>query len=178
MISHLFGRNKACTVQIPGHIWVSYCRKHYQRTRYHKKNEWVAIQMGLVKLQITRLRDWSDENQKQNSGPYISKWTLSLRKRYKEGLKKRLSNKGSSENTFGAAWLDWLKNKVGRVYTTDEIMDIAHGLYNEAREGNLREMLEVEFLPYIVNTDDSQAQCNIQNRSRHHKPLHWTQYVC
>lgn len=34
VVSHLFGRNKTSTKLFPQHVWVLYCRRHYQRARY------------------------------------------------------------------------------------------------------------------------------------------------
>ncbi|KAL8946270.1 MAG: hypothetical protein Q9183_007929, partial [Haloplaca sp. 2 TL-2023] len=34
VVSHIFGRNKRCTHQIPEDCWIKYCRKHYQRQKY------------------------------------------------------------------------------------------------------------------------------------------------
>ncbi|KAF7174093.1 hypothetical protein CNMCM6106_008200 [Aspergillus hiratsukae] len=37
LISHIFGRNKTSTKLFPAHVWVHYCRKHYQRARYRSR---------------------------------------------------------------------------------------------------------------------------------------------
>ncbi|KAK4453755.1 hypothetical protein QBC34DRAFT_192982 [Podospora aff. communis PSN243] len=61
-ISHLFGRNKACTRQIPRGCWVHFCRKHYQRSRYRNQDDYSKVQAKLVSDQIFRVQHWSNMN--------------------------------------------------------------------------------------------------------------------
>ncbi|KAJ2973059.1 hypothetical protein NQ176_g6814 [Zarea fungicola] len=134
-ISHLFGRNKACTLRIPKHIWVSYCRKHYQRIRYRNAKTYPLTQMELVKLQIRRLQTWSDENKERGSGPYIRMWALSLRKREQS----RLKNGGTSavDESATTAVPPWLIQRVAAGYSTENILSIAERLHGEIKEGHL-----------------------------------------
>lgn len=82
IISHVFGRNKLCTRQIPEAIWVHMCRKHYQRVRYRNTDRFAKIQVDLVLKQLTRLEAWSRENERlgKTSGR-LQSWTLGVRKR-------------------------------------------------------------------------------------------------
>lgn len=93
-ISHLFGRNKSCTLKIPKEVWVYYYRKHYQRIRYHNARTYPSNQMELVKVQIRRLQAWSESNKAKGSGPYIKQWMLSLRMREQNRLE---SGKGAAD---------------------------------------------------------------------------------
>lgn len=61
VISHFFGRNKACTLKIRDEWWCVYCRKHYQRTKYRcttgsHKNTFPYVQLGLVRETIENMR--------------------------------------------------------------------------------------------------------------------------
>ncbi|PGH35313.1 hypothetical protein GX50_01893 [[Emmonsia] crescens] len=57
VISHIFGRNKKCTVGIPQYVWIHYCRKHYQRARY-RTAEWPFRQCDLAVDTIQNMRAW------------------------------------------------------------------------------------------------------------------------
>ncbi|KAM5440923.1 hypothetical protein MferCBS31731_004062 [Microsporum ferrugineum] len=57
VISHIFGRNKKCTVNIPDSVWIYYCRKHYQRARY-RNDEWPFTQCRLAIDTICNMRAW------------------------------------------------------------------------------------------------------------------------
>ncbi|OJD14673.1 hypothetical protein AJ78_04996 [Emergomyces pasteurianus Ep9510] len=57
VISHIFGRNKKCTVGIPEYVWIYYCRKHYQRARY-RTAEWPFRQCDLAIDTLRNMRSW------------------------------------------------------------------------------------------------------------------------
>ena len=75
VISHIFGRNKKCTTQIPESCWIIYCRKHYQRTRYRTSKAEVKtyfnIQFDNLARQLTRMERWGG----------VRSWTIALRKK-------------------------------------------------------------------------------------------------
>ncbi|OZA08987.1 MAG: hypothetical protein B7Y02_12155, partial [Rhodobacterales bacterium 17-64-5] len=151
-ISHLFGRNKSCTLKIPKDVWVYYCRKHYQRIRYRNARTYPSNQMELVKVQIVRLQRWSEANKAKGSGPCIKQWTLSLRKREQNRLD---SGKGAGdegdEDTMtsqgGSAVPEWIIQLLGDGYTTEKMLDIAERLHQEIERGSLSTVPEIEFLP-------------------------------
>ncbi|KAL4739831.1 hypothetical protein BDV11DRAFT_112025 [Aspergillus similis] len=61
VISHIFGRNKKVTQQIPPWIWVYYCRRHYQRARYRAGSngrQWARIQCERVLDLLEAMRKW------------------------------------------------------------------------------------------------------------------------
>ncbi|PHH66916.1 hypothetical protein CDD81_5268 [Ophiocordyceps australis] len=159
-ISHLFGRNKSCTLKIPRPVWVYYCRKHYQRIRYRNAKTYPANQMELVKVQIRRLQTWSDNNKNKGRGPFIKQWTLSLRKREQNRLE---SGKGGADAAYedqyaaqgGCAVPDWIIHLLGDGYSTERMLDIAERLHKEIVEGVLTQVPEIEFLPDIVDDDAS-----------------------
>ncbi|KAI9925564.1 hypothetical protein MW887_005945 [Aspergillus wentii] len=57
VISHIFGRNKTATKLFPSHIWVHYCRKHYQRARY-RSAQWPFTQCELLMDSLGRMEVW------------------------------------------------------------------------------------------------------------------------
>ncbi|KAL2014347.1 hypothetical protein VTN00DRAFT_1872 [Thermoascus crustaceus] len=70
VISHIFGRNKNCTKLCPEHVWVHYCRKHYQRARY-RASLWPFTQCDLLLDSLARMQSWGG----------IESFELVLRKR-------------------------------------------------------------------------------------------------
>ncbi|KAJ8100378.1 hypothetical protein POJ06DRAFT_267974 [Lipomyces tetrasporus] len=57
VVSHIFGRNKRQTLAIPEHMWVSICRRHYQRESYRKET-FPILQTKLVLMQLDKLERW------------------------------------------------------------------------------------------------------------------------
>ncbi|CCE33951.1 uncharacterized protein CPUR_07879 [Claviceps purpurea 20.1] len=156
-ISHLFGRNKTCTLKIPKMVWVYYCRKHYQRVRYRNARTYPVTQMELVETQIERLKAWSDENQARGKGAYIRSWALSLRKREEKRLK---GNKGpNDDDDDGSAAVGpshipaWIIDELGDGFDTGRMFGIAARLREEIESGALNQVPEIEFLPDIVDDD-------------------------
>ncbi|KAH6609710.1 hypothetical protein Trco_003056 [Trichoderma cornu-damae] len=158
-ISHLFGRNKACTLRIPKQVWVYYCRKHYQRIRYRNAKTYPLNQMHLVKMQIRRLQRWSEENRRQGVGPYIKLWTLTLRKREQNRLDKEAgaADEGDDDSAeaqqSGSAAPEWIIERLGTGYTTEQILEVAGRLHREIENGTLSQVPEVEFLPDITESE-------------------------
>ncbi|GAO18073.1 hypothetical protein UVI_02059930 [Ustilaginoidea virens] len=162
-ISHLFGRNKTCTLKIPKMVWVYYCRKHYQRVRYRNARTYPVTQMELVEAQIERLKAWSDENQARGKGAYIKSWTLSLRKREEKRL--RGSKRAAEDEDDAAAAAaaagpgpsshipSWILDELGAGFDTARMFSIADRLRQEIESGTLSQVPEIEFLPDIVDDD-------------------------
>ena len=80
VISHIFGRNKKCTTQIPDSCWIIYCRKHYQRTRYRttkaQRQNYFLIQFDNLARQLTKMEEWGG----------VRSWEIGLRKKEREIL--------------------------------------------------------------------------------------------
>lgn len=166
-ISHIFGRNKLCTRRIPDPVWVHWCRKHYQRSRYRNVRDYSQRQCELVVEQIQRIRDWSNRNKAINSTMVVRDWTLSMRKReqariqdeaHKKGKKRTYSGRHKPEDEdddddhslhTGTAVPDWLREKCSQVYATDEILDIAHRIRDDVCNGKLDQIPDIEILPNI-----------------------------
>ncbi|KAG5973300.1 hypothetical protein E4U58_005343 [Claviceps cyperi] len=156
-ISHLFGRNKTCTLKIPKMVWVYYCRKHYQRVRYRNARTYPVTQMELVETQIERLKAWSDENQARGKGAYIRSWTLSLRKREEKRLKGKKGPNDDEDDGSAAVGSShippWIIDELGDGFDTGRMFGIAARLREEIESGALNQVPEIEFLPDIVDDD-------------------------
>ncbi|KAG6016918.1 hypothetical protein E4U43_002728 [Claviceps pusilla] len=171
-ISHLFGRNKTCTLKIPKMVWVYYCRKHYQRVRYRNARTYPVTQMELVETQIERLKAWSDKNQARGKGAYIKSWTLSLRKREEKRLK---GSKGTNEEDddgsagLGASHIpSWIIDELGEGFETARVFGIAARLREEIESGVLHQVPEIEFLPDIV---DDESEKDESKPARHRRQV-------
>jgi hypothetical protein len=172
-ISHIFGRNKMCTRLIPQHVWVHYCRKHYQRSRYRNPKEYAKLQCDLVQQQIRRVHEWSLQNQKQGgSGGIVQDWGLAVRKREQ----KRLEDLGSARKRNAAAFEqesdeeengrtggaavpatavpNWLLALCGKGYSTQGILEIFNRLHTEILDDSIPCFPDIEILPNIVVDQD------------------------
>ncbi|CAK7220775.1 hypothetical protein SBRCBS47491_004301 [Sporothrix bragantina] len=182
-ISHIFGRNKLCTRMIPTGVWVHYCRKHYQRTRYRNGNEYPQRQIGLVQVQVQRVQSWSDSNVRQNRGPVLKDWSLSVRKREQlrldskmtSGTKKRpfYDDGNEGEENFGekrsetssTAVPTWLVTMIKDGYSTPQILGIVTRLKDDIDSGRLQQIPDIEILPNIVtdsNNDEPAANNSVK----------------
>ncbi|CAK7202561.1 hypothetical protein SEUCBS139899_005285 [Sporothrix eucalyptigena] len=173
-ISHIFGRNKLCTRMIPTGVWVHYCRKHYQRTRYRNGGEYPQRQIGLVQEQVRRVQAWSDSNVQQNRGPVLKDWSLSVRKREQLRLDSKVQASAGKKRPFhddgmededldnfddraemsGTAVPAWVVEQIGDGYSTPSILAIVERLKNDIDQGRLQQIPDIEILPNIV-TDSS-----------------------
>ncbi|KAL2758102.1 hypothetical protein ACRALDRAFT_1055111 [Sodiomyces alcalophilus JCM 7366] len=160
-ISHIFGRNKLCTRMIPAHVWVHYCRKHYQRSRYRNGHEYAKLQIDLVEQQIERVQRWSDQNKAAGLPRIVTGWSLAIRKREQKRLegkqdsKKRAFYDDSGDEgaddavTSGTAVPAWLLQKCGTGYSTEEIQAIVGQLKSEIHGNHLNQIPDIEILPCI-----------------------------
>ena len=171
-ISHVFGRNKLCTRKIVKHVWVYYCRKHYQRTRYRNGVEYPQRQIALVRMQIQRVQKWSDENKAQGHGSILLSWLLSIRKREKKRLerlagKKRTfdehdeddddsdSDDGGDVATHVPSWLQAL---VGKTFDSPGMLRLVDDIHNEINAGRLAQIPDIEILPNILEDKDKEKE--------------------
>lgn len=101
-VSHFFGRNKGTTLLIPEHIWLVYCRQHYQRLRYRLGNSYPLHQLDLVKVVIRRIERWGQENKSRGAGNEVTGWKIILRKCVRDeqerwmSVKQKLASHGLS----------------------------------------------------------------------------------
>jgi len=169
-ISHIFGRNKMCTRLIPQSVWVHYCRKHYQRSRYRNPKEYAKLQCDLVQQQIKRVHAWSDQNKQNGDAGVVQDWGLAVRKREQKRLddlgganrKRRASafernNDDDGEDDDGGrgavpitAVPDWLLALCGKGYTTNEILEVFNRLHQEILDDQMPCFPDIEILPNIV----------------------------
>lgn len=190
-ISHIFGRNKMCTRLIPSHVWVHYCRKHYQRSRYRNPKEYAKLQCDLVQQQIRRVYEWSLENKKNGTAGVVQDWGLSVRKREKKrlddlggGRKRRAAmldgndddeaeNFDNSASTTGSpipatAVPDWLLSLCGKGYSTQEILEIFNRLHTEILQDRMTCFPDIEILPNIAVDQDEPGspKSGVKRRAR------------
>ncbi|KAI2625841.1 hypothetical protein GGR54DRAFT_637616 [Hypoxylon sp. NC1633] len=184
-ISHIFGRNKTCTRKIPPHVWVHFCRKHYQRSRYRNAQEWARVQCDLVQRQLRRVQEWSDENKRTGQSKVVQNWSLSMRKREQNRVQEQSSKKRSyqdeseeddddvpdSATMNGTAVPDWLRSKCGDGYSTAEIEEIMTRLKQEIVETNMTQIPDIEILPNIPadSSDDARPKAPPEAEDQHRK---------
>ncbi|CUS15277.1 unnamed protein product [Tuber aestivum] len=84
VVSHIFGRNKLSTRQIPKNVWVYYCRKHYQRSRYRNPRGFARQQVILVKRQCERLQLWGG----------VKDWVIKVRRREELRMNREVGENG------------------------------------------------------------------------------------
>lgn len=169
-ISHIFGRNKMCTRLIPQLVWVHYCRKHYQRSRYRNPKEYAKLQCDLVQEQIRRIHDWSEANAARGVAGVVQDWGLSVRKREAKRLedaknKKRrapaLDHEGSNDEDRElvafvppTAVPQWLVDSCGKGYSTQQILDIFNRLHSAVLQDLIPQFPDIEILPNIIADQD------------------------
>ena len=185
-VSHVFGRNKACTRSIPSHVWVYYCRKHYQRSRYRYGIEYVRVQSELVHSQIHRIQAWSDGNKNRGQGPVVTGWTLSIRKREQKRLDEKRANsrkRGRSDSddeedvdeddgaydaaiANGTAVPDWLLDHCGAGCSSQEILEIWENLKASIYSGSMSQIPDIEILPEIEEASKDDSKPNKAAKTR------------
>jgi len=169
-ISHIFGRNKMCTRLIPQLVWVHYCRKHYQRSRYRNPKEYAKLQCDLVQEQIRRIHDWSEANAARGTAGVVQDWGLSVRKREAKRLedaknkKRRASafdHEGSNDDDRESvafvpptAVPQWLVDSCGKGYSTQQILDIFNRLHSAVLQDLIPQFPDIEILPNIITDQD------------------------
>lgn len=160
-ISHIFGRNKLCTKSIPAHIWVHYCRKHYQRSRYRNANDYALRQVDLVLLQVNKVQGWSDENIKYNrrGDGVLKHWTLQARKREakrlqdSESRKRRYAEEDEEDEDgmgSGTAIPNWLQPCLNQNYPTARMLEIVQEIKDHMEAGDISQIPDIEVLPEII----------------------------
>ena len=146
VVSHIFGRNKACTRGLPNDLWIFWCRKHYQRMKYRAEDaeNWHTIQMGLVRKQLQTFEDWGE----------VRFWIIALRKTEQDTITKENENGATYTNQASPCWERFLLPYLGSNKTfgqVREVLDVIERKFNESeyrnREKKLKMFPGVEFLP-------------------------------
>lgn len=176
-ISHILGRNKLCTRQIPKEIWVHFCRKHYQRSRYRNPKEYSKLQCDLVQKQIRRIHEWSKENAEAGRSGVVQDWELTIRKREQKRLdelsatnrKRRIDafedddNEDEDGSSLAAnsrpshaltAVPQWLLDCCRKGYTTKGILEVFNRLHTEVLADRITHFPDIEILPNITTDPD------------------------
>lgn len=167
-ISHIFGRNKLCTKSIPAHIWVHYCRKHYQRSRYRNATDYALRQIDLVLVQVKKVQQWSDENIEYNrrGDGVLKHWTLQARKREAKRLqetetrKRRYAEDDDDEDGEmgnGTAIPSWLQPRLNQDYDTTRMLEIVDEIKDHMNRGDITQIPDIEILPEIM-TDGNESR--------------------
>ena len=170
VISHIFGRNKKCTTQIPDSCWIVYCRKHYQRTRYRTNKDLVKqyfiIQFDNLRRQLTRMERW---------GGVIS-WTIGLRKKERDILNAedrqiaQLRASGVSVDNEAVARIQrcgerFMLGYIGENKTWAEVRHVVDVIEREVKRLGMTELPGFELLPDI----DSDEHPPVGARKAMHK---------
>lgn len=180
-ISHIFGRNKMCTRQIPDQIWVHYCRKHYQRSRYRDPKRFVKVQSDLVLQQIHQIHNWSEQNRLNGRPGVVESWGLAVRKREQKRLDDLSSNRKRTASVLDSdvdiasglatsqphtAVPDWMLELTGTGYATSQMLEIFGRLQEEVSINKHMSFPDVEILPnIIVNQDEPKSPKGYAKRS-------------
>lgn len=153
VVSHIFGRNKKCTLELPN-LWVHWCRKHYQRFKYRAEatGAWHLRQLDLVYYQLQIFEDWGK----------VRSWTIVLRKAEAVALAKmnheaKMRKKGViGINQTTQCWESFLLPYLGSNKTfahVREVLEVIDRKFNEEdfkrRDNKLKMFPGVEFLPVI-----------------------------
>ena len=154
VVSHIFGRNKKCTTQIPEECWIEYCRKHYQRTRYRttkaQSKKYFNVQFDILQRQITRLERWGQ----------VRSWEIAIRKKERDTLKKEddemIRHRASGNGVNQAIWdrvhrcsERKLMPFVGKNKDYDHIKEFLDYIQREVARGTFEDMPGFELLPNI-----------------------------
>ena len=154
VVSHVFGRNKKCTTQLPDSCWIVYCRKHYQRTRYRtskaQTQSYFQVQIDLILRQLTRMKAWGG----------VRSWTISLRKKEYDEIKKEdkdlvdLRNSGGTVNDAAVRQIQKCKERfllahVGPNKTFDQVERCITAVRQEVERLGGHELPGFELLPNI-----------------------------
>ena len=145
-ISHFFGRNKACTQAIPKAVWVPYCRRHYQRSRYRNITKFANVQLELIRIVVNNFETWGG----------VENFEFILRKRAAQAmaredkLYKELRTSGRAEPHEGQSpsWRErWLVPYLGKNKSFEDVYKILDRIDAFAQEHNLENPPEFEILP-------------------------------
>ena len=155
VVSHIFGRNKACTRKLPENLWILWCRKHYQRFKYRAEDaeNWHTIQLGLVRNQLQTFEDWGG----------VRCWTIALRKAEQDALAKEKQNLVAHINHVSVCWERFLLPYLGVNKTfahVRQVLEVIDGKFNEPeyrkRDKKLKMFPGVEFLPVVQKAKEDQ----------------------
>ena len=139
VVSHIFGRNKICTSQIPSECWIFYCRKHYQRHRFRaKETGWKRTQFDIIKRQLARLETWGG----------VIDWEIALRKKEREEL--AIANRHALLNNTQPTYREsFLEPYLGSGKSFQEVNQVLQVIETETMSTNAKDLPGFELLPKI-----------------------------
>ena len=154
VVSHIFGRNKKCTTQIPEECWIEYCRKHYQRTRYRttkaQSKQYFNVQFDILLRQLTRLERWGE----------VRSWEIAIRKKERDALKREdyemIRHQSSLGGVNQAVWnrVHQCKERMlmpylGKNKTYSDVRRFLDFIHREVERDTFPDMPGFELLPHI-----------------------------
>lgn len=162
IVAHIFGRNKACTAQIPEHCWVEWCRKHYQRLRHRMLDQgWIFLQINCLKTQLGRMEEWGQ----------VQSWTIVLQHKFQEELDREVAAhkpeddgiRNSSKTTVNSKDFHakehtktspnrFLHVFLGEKKSFHDVYAVIGAVEKAANEGRLISFPPLQFLPRIDAT--------------------------
>lgn len=162
IIAHIFGRNKACTSQIPDHCWVKWCRKHYQRLRHRMLEQgWIFLQINCLKTQLSRMEKWGE----------VQNFTIVLQQKFQEELKRNNPAQAPEDEAGLGNSPDTTKSKYNyaKEYTIaspnrflypylgvqksfNDVYAVINAIEKAANEGRIVLLPPLQFLPLIDAT--------------------------
>ncbi|KAI5788892.1 hypothetical protein DFH27DRAFT_614485 [Peziza echinospora] len=178
VVSHFFGRNKLATRKIPKHLWVYFCRKHYQRSRYRNPRGFATLQIQLVETQIGNLRQWGG----------VVDWTVKVRRREeirsKNGNVSMHANDGNGDDDesgmgqrrgsgIGGSIPSHYLKYVGDKKTMDEVIALV-GAIRHDMEVNNSTFPDLELLPNVapdVQSNDNDNGSTDKGKARQLKAV-------
>ena len=149
VVSHIFGRNKSCTRDLPDNLWIYWCRKHYQRLKYRAEDSesWHTRQLGLVRTQLQTFEIWGQ----------VRSWNIELRKAEKDAIAKEDKKGVRYTNYISTCWERFLVPCLGvnKTYAqVRQVLDLIERKFNEPeycdREKKFKTFPGVEFLPNVT----------------------------
>ena len=153
VVSHVFGRNKGCTRELPKDYWIFWCRKHYQRFKYRAEEagKWHTRQLELVRDQLGRFENWGE----------VRTWTITLRKAELDALAAENANGRTYTDYSSLCWERFLVPYCGPNKTFAQVHDVLNVIalkFNDAefqnRPKNKKTFPGVEFLPAVRITKE------------------------
>lgn len=160
--SHVFGRNKRETHQIPEECWIKYCRKHYQRQKYRCPADWFETQLLLVDGQLDRLEAWGG----------VIDWTIQLRKKERESVDRENHHQAihGSLPDGPLARERFLLPYLGQNKTFAEVRAVVDVINKECDDTQNLTLPSFEFLPRIDERRNPRPRRSVARRGGTRQP--------
>lgn len=112
------------------------------------------------------MQAWSDKNRETGEPNVLRDWSVAMRKREQERVGKRKRQADSDRDDYygiddndtavvqGRAVPQWLLDKVGDGYNSDDILDIVRKINDGVVDGSITSIPDIEFLPHLVKDEN------------------------